>query len=47
LRRFLDGRSISNVEFDAYLSGVLHYVARVRSLVPGRRSTSGPDIHRG
>jgi peptidoglycan/xylan/chitin deacetylase (PgdA/CDA1 family) len=34
LRRFLDGRSISDVEFEAYLSGVLHYVEPLRGLWP-------------
>ncbi len=38
LRRFLDGRSISDAEFDAYLSGVLHYTDKVRRLV--RRPSS-------
>jgi peptidoglycan/xylan/chitin deacetylase (PgdA/CDA1 family) len=47
LRRFLDGRSISNAEFDAYLSGILHYVSRVRPLVPGRRSTPREEMHGG
>jgi hypothetical protein len=37
LRRFLDGRSISDAEFDAYLSGILHYRDRLRSFLPGRR----------
>jgi peptidoglycan/xylan/chitin deacetylase (PgdA/CDA1 family) len=37
LRRFLDARSISQAEFDAYLSGVLHYTERVRRFLPGRR----------
>jgi peptidoglycan/xylan/chitin deacetylase (PgdA/CDA1 family) len=35
LRRFLDGRSVSQAEFDAYLSGTLHYLASVRDLVRG------------
>jgi peptidoglycan/xylan/chitin deacetylase (PgdA/CDA1 family) len=30
LRRFLDGRSIGDEEFDAYLSGMLHYLAPMR-----------------
>jgi peptidoglycan/xylan/chitin deacetylase (PgdA/CDA1 family) len=38
LRRFLDGRSVSDAEFDAYLSGVLHYLAPLRRLVPVRRT---------
>jgi peptidoglycan/xylan/chitin deacetylase (PgdA/CDA1 family) len=33
LRRFLDGRRVSDVEFDAYLSGLLHWIAPLRSLV--------------
>ena len=32
LRRFLDGRSVSDEEFDAYLSGVLHYLAPMRRI---------------
>jgi peptidoglycan/xylan/chitin deacetylase (PgdA/CDA1 family) len=32
LRRFLDGRRVSDVEFDAYLSGLLHYAAPLRRL---------------
>jgi peptidoglycan/xylan/chitin deacetylase (PgdA/CDA1 family) len=40
LRRFLDGRSISEIEFDAYLSGKLHCIAPLRALVPGR---TGPE----
>lgn len=50
LRRFLDGRSISDARFDAYLSGILHYMAhmpRVRPLVSGRRSSAGRERHRG
>ena len=35
LRRFLDARSISEAEFEAYLSGVLHYLAPLRALMPG------------
>jgi len=35
LRRFLDGRNISQAEFEAYLSGVLHYLAPLRALIPG------------
>lgn len=31
LRRFVDGRSVSPVEFDAYLSGTLHYLSSARS----------------
>jgi len=33
LRRFLDGRSVSDAEFDAYLSGVLHFLAPLRALM--------------
>lgn len=39
LRRFLDGRSVSDAEFDAYLSGVLHFLRPLRTLLPG----SGPE----
>ena len=31
LRRFLDGRFVTTAEFDAYLSGTLHYVSSLRS----------------
>jgi peptidoglycan/xylan/chitin deacetylase (PgdA/CDA1 family) len=34
LRRFLDGRGVSDVEFDAYLSGLLHYTALLRAGLP-------------
>jgi peptidoglycan/xylan/chitin deacetylase (PgdA/CDA1 family) len=37
LRRFLDGRSISDAEFEAYLSGVLHCMAPLRALLPAER----------
>jgi len=37
LRRFLDGRSVSDAEFDAYLSGILHYAAPLRALLPRPR----------
>ena len=47
LRRFLDGRSISDAQFDAYLSGILHYLAHIRPLVPGRRLSSRQELHRG
>ncbi|HEX5185038.1 MAG TPA: polysaccharide deacetylase family protein [Allosphingosinicella sp.] len=33
LRRFLDGRRVSDVEFDAYLSGLLHWTEPLRKLV--------------
>jgi peptidoglycan/xylan/chitin deacetylase (PgdA/CDA1 family) len=33
LRRFLDGRRVSDVEFDAYLAGVLHYAGSLKRLV--------------
>ena len=36
LRRFLDGRSVSDAEFDAYLSGVLHFLKPLRALLPAR-----------
>lgn len=35
LRRFLDGRSVTPAEFDAYLSGTLHYLSSLRSLATG------------
>lgn len=35
LRRFVDGRSVSQVEFDAYLSGSLHYLSTARDFVRG------------
>jgi peptidoglycan/xylan/chitin deacetylase (PgdA/CDA1 family) len=38
LRRFLDGRSVSDAEFDAYLDGVLEYTDAAQRLV---RSWSG------
>jgi peptidoglycan/xylan/chitin deacetylase (PgdA/CDA1 family) len=38
LRRFLDGRSVSDAEFDAYLSGVLHFLRPLRTLLPGSRA---------
>jgi peptidoglycan/xylan/chitin deacetylase (PgdA/CDA1 family) len=33
LRRFLDGRRVSDVEFDAYLAGLLHYAEPLRRLI--------------
>lgn len=36
LRRFLDGRRVSEAEFDAYLSGLLHCLAPLRRLRPAR-----------
>jgi peptidoglycan/xylan/chitin deacetylase (PgdA/CDA1 family) len=33
LRRLLDGRRVSDVEFDAYLSGALHFTAPIRSML--------------
>ena len=36
LRRFLDGRSISEAEFEAYLSGILYYLRPFGVLLPGR-----------
>ncbi|MGZ8997219.1 MAG: polysaccharide deacetylase family protein [Allosphingosinicella sp.] len=38
LRRFLDGRSVSDAEFDAYLSGVLHFLRPLSALLPGNGS---------
>jgi peptidoglycan/xylan/chitin deacetylase (PgdA/CDA1 family) len=43
LRRFLDGRSVSNAEFAAYLSGILHYAEPLRAALP-RRSPL-PRLH--
>lgn len=42
LRRLLDGRSVSNAEFDAYLSGVLHYADALRALLE-TRPRAGPN----
>jgi len=36
LRRFLDGRGISDAVFDAYLSGMLHYTHRLRHVLRRR-----------
>ena len=36
LRRLLDGRNVSDAEFDAYLSGLLHYVEPLRALLAHR-----------
>lgn len=44
LRRLLDGRSVSDAEFDAYLSGVLHYTESLRGLLPGRRRETGRQL---
>lgn len=35
LRRFVDGRGVAQVEFDAYLSGTLHYLTALRTAVNG------------
>lgn len=37
LRRLVDGRSVTELEFDAYLSGILHYVEPLRALLHRRR----------
>ncbi|HEV2748680.1 MAG TPA: polysaccharide deacetylase family protein [Allosphingosinicella sp.] len=37
LRRLLDGRRVSDAEFDAYLSGMLHCISRLRALRPAER----------
>ena len=45
LRRLLDGRHVGDVEFDAYLSGTLHYLSELRGLagaVRGLRRTERP-----
>lgn len=47
LRRLLDGRSVSDAEFDAYLSGVLHYTASLRALISRGRPASGGDSSPG
>ena len=44
LRRFLDGRRVSDAEYDAYLSGLLHYASALRALLPARRRP--PDAFR-
>lgn len=36
LRRFLDGRRVSDAEFDAYLSGLLHFTSAARGLAARR-----------
>jgi peptidoglycan/xylan/chitin deacetylase (PgdA/CDA1 family) len=41
LRRFLDARSINETEFDAYLAGLLHFLAPLRALRPGGDSDHG------
>lgn len=41
LRRLLDGRSVSDAEFDAYLSGILHYTDSLRGLLRRRESEPG------
>lgn len=33
LRRLLDGRTVSDIEFDAYLAGVLHYTGSVKRIL--------------
>ncbi|MEZ0242965.1 MAG: polysaccharide deacetylase family protein, partial [Sphingomonas sp.] len=35
LRRFVDGRGVAQVEFDAYLSGALHYLTALRGFANG------------
>lgn len=37
LRRLLDGRSVSDAEFDAYLAGILHFGGSLRALAPDWR----------
>jgi peptidoglycan/xylan/chitin deacetylase (PgdA/CDA1 family) len=44
LRRLLDGRSVSDAEFDAYLSGVLHYTASLRALMARKRREAGVRV---
>jgi peptidoglycan/xylan/chitin deacetylase (PgdA/CDA1 family) len=42
LRRFLDGRRVSNRQFDAYLSGLLHFTSRLTRLIGRRGRASSP-----
>jgi peptidoglycan/xylan/chitin deacetylase (PgdA/CDA1 family) len=44
LRRFLDGRRIGDVEFDAYLSGTLHFLSALRD-APVRRRRRAATMH--
>jgi peptidoglycan/xylan/chitin deacetylase (PgdA/CDA1 family) len=44
LRRLLDGRRVSDVEFDAYLSGTLHFLSALRGARPRRRRATA-TIH--
>ncbi|HEX9947976.1 MAG TPA: polysaccharide deacetylase family protein [Allosphingosinicella sp.] len=41
LRRLLDGRSVSDAEFDAYLSGILHYTDSLRALMTRKPREAG------
>ena len=34
LHRLLDGRTLSDVEFDAYLAGALHYAGEIKKILP-------------
>lgn len=42
LRRLLDGRRVGEVEFDAYLSGTLHYLSRLRGFAARGAAPSAP-----
>lgn len=45
LRRFLDGQAVSEVEFDAYLSGTLHYLSLLRGFArPGNRAATAAAV---
>lgn len=44
LRRFLDGENISQVEFEAEVSGFLELMRRFRQLIRGRRRMAGHDV---
>ncbi len=43
LRRFLDGRRVSDAEFDAYLSGTLHLLSMLRAKPRLRRRGPSPN----
>lgn len=44
LHRFVDGRRVSAVEFDAYLSGTLHLLTGVRSLLRSKGGVGAPRV---
>ena len=43
LRRLLDGRNVTDAEFDAYLSGLLSCAEPLRALIPGGRRSYGHE----